>query len=99
MTDTPEQLELPLEYHMHDHYTVELRKGAVGDMQTLRTHQAKSTEDAANLIEGLRDSCLQRDNVTWQNDEVDGQGNLYGMAGSTVFQISVVPPLSVSLSA
>lgn len=98
MTDPPEQLELPLEFPMSDHYTIELRKGAIGDMQALRTYSAKSVEDATNLIEGMRDSMLQRDGVTWQHDEVDDHGNLYGMAGSTVYQISVVPPLSVSLS-
>jgi len=99
MTDPPEQLELPLEYHMSDHYTIELRKGAIGDMQALRTYTAKSVEDATNLIEGMRESMLQRDAVTWQHDEVDDHGNLYGMAGSVVYQISVVPQLSVSLMA
>lgn len=85
---------------MHDHYTVELREGAVGDMQTVRSHTAKTTEDAANLVDGLRESCLQRDHVTWQGDEVNGEGNLYGMApGGTVYWISVVPPLTESVSA
>jgi len=79
---------------MYDHYTVELRKGAVGDMQTVRSNSAKSVEDAENLIDGLRESALQRDGVTWQADEVDDHGNLYGMAESTVWQISVVPPLT-----
>ena len=89
-----EQLTLDLEFPMYDHYTVELRKGAVGDMQTVRSNTAKSVEDAENLIDGLRESTLQRDGVTWQADEVDDHGNLYGMAESTVWQISVVPPLT-----
>jgi len=89
--------ELPLEYHMYDHYTVELRKGAIGDMQTVRSYTARSTDDAASLIEGLRDNALQRDGVTWQNDEIDDHGNLYGMVEGTVWHISVVPPLSVAL--
>lgn len=79
---------------MHDHYTVELRKGVIGDMETLRSMSAKTPEDAANLIEGFRNSCLQRDGVTWQNDEVDDKGDLYGMLGHTVYHINVVPPLS-----
>jgi hypothetical protein len=96
----PEQLTLPLEYHMYDRYTVELRKGAIGDMETQRSMTAKNVEDAANLIEGFRDSCLQRDSVTWQNDEVDNMGNLFGLApGGVVYQISVVPPLTEVLSA
>lgn len=92
-----EQLTLDLEYHMSDHYTVELRKGEIGNMQTVRSNTAKSVDDAAHLIDGFRDSALQRDSVTWQRDDVDDNGNLYGMAGSIVWQISVVPPLSESL--
>lgn len=97
MTEAPEQLTLPLEFHMYDHYTIEVRKGAVGEMQTLRTMSAKSVEDAQNLIEGFRDSCLQREDVTWQADEVDAHGNLYGLVSGVVWQISVVPPLTEPL--
>lgn len=82
---------------MYDHYTIELRKGAIGEMETLRSSTAKSVEDAANLIDGWRDNALQRDGVTWQSDEVDNHGNLYGMVGSTVYQISCVPPLTETL--
>jgi len=82
---------------MSDHYTVELRKGEVGNMTVLRTHEVKSADDALNLIEGLRDSAQGREGVTWQSDEVDANGNLYGLANGTVYQISVVPPLSESL--
>lgn len=98
MTDGPEQLQLDLEYHMSDHYTIELRKGAVGDMETVRSHTAKTVEDAANFVDGLRESCLMRDHVTWQGDEVNAEGNLYGMVGNTVYWISVVPPLTESIS-
>lgn len=83
---------------MYDHYTIELRKGAIGDMQTVRSSTAKSVEDAANLIDGWRDSALQRDGVTWQHDEVDNHGNLYGMIEGTVWQISCVPPLTEALA-
>lgn len=100
MTDGPKQLQLDLEYHMSDHYTIELRKGAVGDMETVRQHSAKTTEDAANFVDGIRESCLMREHVTWQGDEVNGEGNLYGMApGGMVYWISVVPPLTESVSA
>jgi len=98
--EKPEQLRLPLEYPVSDHYTIELREGAVGDMQTVRHHVTRSVEDAANLVDGLRESCIQRDRVTWQGDEPNGEGNLYGMApGGTVYWISVVPPLTESISA
>jgi hypothetical protein len=83
---------------MYDHYTVELRKGAVGDMQTIRTSTAKSVEDAETLIDGWRESALQRDGVTWQHDEVDNHGNLYGMVEGTVWQIVCVPPLTEPLA-
>jgi hypothetical protein len=82
---------------MYDHYTIELRKGAIGEMETLRSSTAKTVEDAANLIDGWRDNALQREGVTWQSDEVDNHGNLYGMSGGTVYQISCVPPLTESL--
>ena len=93
----PEQLTLDLEYHMSDHYTVELRKGEIGNMTTVRSNTAKNVDDAAHLIDGFRDSALQRDSVTWQRDDVDDNGNLYGMSGGVVYQISVVPPLTESL--
>jgi len=93
-----EQLTLDLEYPVYDHYTIELRKGEVGNMDVLRTHSVTRLDDAINLIEGLRDSALQRDSVAWQHDEVTEDGTLYGLApGGVVFMISVVPPLSTSL--
>jgi hypothetical protein len=99
MTDQPEQLELPLEYATYDHYTVTLAKGAVGDMEVLRTHTAKNVDDALNLIEGLRDTAVNRDKVTWQHDEVDERGILYGLAPQgIVFELSVYPPLGTPLS-
>jgi hypothetical protein len=83
---------------MYDHYTVEIRKGAIGDMQTVRSTTAKNVLDASNLIDGFRENALQSDGVTWQHDEVDNHGNLYGMSGSTVWQIACVPPLTEPLA-
>lgn len=99
MTDEPEQLELPLEFATYDHYTVKLSKGAVGDMEVLRTHTAQTVDDALNLIEGLRDTAVNRDKVTWQHDEVDERGILYGLAPQgVVFELAVEPPLTTPLS-
>src|SRR4051812_37254310 len=100
MTDeTPEQLQLPLEMPTYDHYTIKLSKGLVGDLTLVRSHTAVTVDDAMTLIEGLRDSAANRDNVTWQSDEVDARGILYGLApGGAVFEISVFPPLGVTLS-
>jgi hypothetical protein len=98
MSDQPEQLTLPLEYHTYDHYTIELRKGAVGAMEVMRSNTAKSVDDAEHLIDAFRENAIQREGVTWQGDEVDNMGSLYGMAYSTVWQISCVPPLTEPLT-
>ena len=95
----PFQPELPLEWPSYDHYTVKLAKGAVGNMEVVRTHTATSTDGASNLIDSLRDAALARDNVTWQQEEVDARGLMFGLApGGIVYEISVVPPLSTPLS-
>lgn len=92
------QPELDLEFASYDHYTITLAKGAVGDMESIRTHTAKSVDDATNLIEGLRDITANRDGVLWQNEEVDERGLMFGLAPKgVVFEISVVPPLSTEL--
>jgi len=79
---------------MPEHYTIELRKGDIGNMEVLRSHEVRDAEDAVNLIDGLYTSALQRNGVTWQHPEVEPNGTLYGMDESgTVYMISVVPPL------
>lgn len=93
-----EQPELPLEWPVHDHYTIELRKGAMGDLQTVRSMDATTAEDALSLIEGFRDSSEGRDNVTWQVREPDGTGSMMGLApGGVVWQIHVSPDLNTQL--
>lgn len=99
MSEKYEQPELPLEWATYDHYTVEIRRGPLFDEQAIRTHRAESRDDALNLIEGMRDTYGQRENVTWQAEEVDGVGKLYGLApGGEVYVISVIPPLTTELS-
>ena len=93
-----EQQELPLEWPVHDHYTVELRKGAVGDLQTVRSTEATTAEDALELIESFRDASESRDKVTWREREVDGTGSMMGLApGGVVWQIHVNPDLNTAL--
>jgi hypothetical protein len=95
-----EQPELPLEFATYDHYTITLAKGAVGDMHVVREHQAKDEEAAITLIEGLRDAAAGRDGVTWQNQEVDTRGLMFGLAaGGVVWEISVVPTFTEGLRA
>ena len=99
MTNTAyEQPELPLEWPVHDHYTVELRKGAVGEMEPVRSMQAPTVEDAISLIESFRDLAANRDGVTWRDNDVDNHGDLYGLAkGGIVWQIHVTPDLNTEL--
>jgi hypothetical protein len=99
---TYEQPELPLEWPMStaDVYTIELRRGAHGDpADVVRMHTARNVADAENLIEALRDSSFQRDEVTWQTEEVNDEGNMYGLApGGIVYMIAVRPALHVALA-
>jgi hypothetical protein len=93
------QPELPLEYASYDHYTIELRKGPLYEETTVRSHEAKTVADAENFVEALRDTANQRDGVSWQFEEVNPEGKLYGLApGGVVYQISVTPPLSTPLA-
>ena len=74
-------------------------QGPTHDEVTIRRHEAKTVQDAETLIEGLRDTANQRDGVSWQFEEIDAEGNLYGLApGGVVYLITVVPPLSVALA-
>ena len=94
-----EQPELALEHQTYDHYTIELRKGPAHAEEVVRAHTARSREDAEAMIEALRDTTLHRDEVSWQAEEVNAEGKLYGLApGGIVFVISVVPSLSTELS-
>ena len=85
---------------VYDHYKVELdRANADGEFDVLRTHSAKNVDSALTLIEGLRDSTAGRDGVTWQFQEVNASGILYGLApGGVIWRIQVTPPLTVELS-
>ena len=94
-----EQPELPLEVEArYDHYTVEIRRGPQYGEGTIRSHKATSVEDALRFIEGLRDTFNQRSDVTWQSEEVNADGAMYGLApGGEVYVIQVIPPLGVEL--
>lgn len=98
-----EQPQLPLDFKEPDvnHYTIQLRRGPLQEEQeVLREHTATDVAAAEAMIEALRDTSLKRDEVTWQAEMVNAEGNLYGLApGGVVYMLSVSPPLSVSLSA
>ena len=90
------QPELPLEWApVADHFTIELRKGPMHDELVIRRHEAKTRADAEKLVEGLRDTYNQRDGVSWQYEEVNAEGKLYGLgAGGMVYVIAVDPPFA-----
>ena len=82
----------------HDHYTVAIAAGPMHEEKVLRTHDVTTVDDALGLIEGFRDTYNQRNNVTWQDDEVNAEGKLYGLApGGDVYVISCTPPLTTDL--
>ena len=92
-----EQPELPLELPVTDNYKVEICKGPLFQEETLRSHIADDAYDALNLIEGLRDTYASRVGVIWQNEEVDGNGHLFGLAPEgVVYLIRVTPPLTTA---
>jgi hypothetical protein len=95
MTDQPQLFE----DESFDHYQVEIRAGQLFDEQVLRSHSAGSVDDALNLLDGIRDAYAQRDEVTWDGEEVDAGGKLRGLDPSgRVYLLSVTPPLTVALS-
>lgn len=97
--DAPEQLTLDLEWPVYTHYTVELTKGAVGSMELVRTLHPRTALDAAGVVDAWRQTATAREGVTWQGDEVDERGLLYGLGpGGVVYCISCVPPLSEALA-
>ena len=55
--------------------------------------------EAVGVIEGWRETYASHDNVSWQDDEVDARGLLYGLAPKgVVYCISCVPPLDEPLN-
>jgi len=82
----------------YDCYTVEIRHGPLFEDSPLRTHRAFTADDAVALIDGLRDTYGSRAEITWQAEEVNEAGKLYGLAADqTVYMITVTPPLTVPL--
>lgn len=90
----PEQLELDLEFPTPTEYTITLAKGVVGDLKVVRTHKAKTDEDALNLIEGLTETYGIRESVTWREQEMPESGAMYGLGKEgVVYEIAVVPQI------
>lgn len=94
----PEQLELELEWPVHDHYKIELIEGAGDAVEVVRSTKATDVDGAIGLIDGFRELAAGRDDVTWDGDNVDERGVLFGLdAKGVTWQITCVPPLSQEL--
>jgi len=88
------QPELDLEFPTYDHYTITVSRGAVDEMETVRSFDAKTDEGALDLIDGLRDTYANRDHVIWQVQEMPETGAMYGLAPQgVVWEILVVPAI------
>jgi hypothetical protein len=90
------QPELPLDWPVPaESYTVEIRRGPqFAEAEVLRSHTVKSPEDAYGMVEGLRDTYNQRHDVSWQTEEPNADGQMYGLGpGGEVYVIAVSPPL------
>lgn len=96
MTDTPDQLRLPLEATPEpDLYTITIATGPIlYEENVVRQHQAKTWEDALAFVDALRDTYAGRYEVTWQAEETSADGELFGLApGGVVYVIRCTPPL------
>ena len=90
-----QQLELPLEMPVYDHYQVTLRRGEMPDLDYVRSNRASDVDGALSLIEGFMQMAVSRHSVTWRDPEVDPTGNLFGLTpDGEVWQLLVVPPLA-----
>jgi hypothetical protein len=93
-----EQLQLDLDYGPPpDRYLIEVRSGPQFSERTVRSHEAKTPEDASILIESLREAYGQRNHVKWDGDEVNAYGDLYGRDDKRMtWVIHVTPALPIS---
>lgn len=75
-------------------YEVTIACGPVHEEEVVRRHSVKTPDDALVIIESLRDTYGARENVTWNGEEVNPEGRLYGLAPKgVVYVIAVTPPL------
>lgn len=77
-------------------YEVTIACGPVHQEEVVRRHSVKTADDALVIIESLRDTYGAREGVTWNGEEINPEGRLYGLAPKgLVYVIAVTPPLSV----
>jgi len=90
-----EQLELPFDAPIEpETYEVTISCGPVHEEEVVRRHTVRTPDAALAIIESLRDTYGARDNVTWNGEEINPEGRLYGLAPKgLVYMIAVKPPL------
>jgi hypothetical protein len=89
-----EQLTLELEMPADpESYEVTISCGPVHEEEVIRRHTVKTPTDALAIIDGLRDTYAGREGVTWNGEEINAEGRLYGLAPhGLVYVIAVKPP-------
>lgn len=92
-----EQLTLDLDGPtIPDHYEVTISCGPVHEEEVVRRHRVTSADNALAIIESLRDTYGAREGVTWNGEEINAEGRLYGLAPKgLVYMIAVKPPLVI----
>ena len=90
-----EQLELSFDPPIApETYEVTISCGPVHEEEVVRRHTVRSPDDALAIIESLRDTYSAREAVTWNGEEINAEGRLYGLAPKgLVYMIAVKPPL------
>lgn len=93
----PDNEQLTLEFDAPTEpvsYEVTIAAGPVHEEEVLRRHTASNPQDALALVDGLRDTYAGRESVTWNGEEINAEGRLYGLAPKgLVYVIAVRPPL------
>lgn len=79
-------------------YTVTLRTGnPPDDWRTVRSNKTDAVDGAISLIEGFTELATAREGVTWQSEETDDQGMLYGQTpDGSVWNVYVQPPVIIT---
>lgn len=85
-------------------YVIEVSAGPLFGEEVIRSIEVAASHDAPDLtaidlIEGFRTYYGNREEVTWDGDEVDALGILAGLAPNGIsYRIQIKPPLPVEVS-
>lgn len=90
----PEQPELPLEMPKPS-YVITVSRGPIHGEVVLRTTTVTDALDAAEIIESYSEFYTNRAYVTWDGEETNESGYLYGLdPEGESYVIQIAPPLA-----